>query len=662
MRASPSAHPFRPRRSVLRIAVATVSAAVLLPLFGAVPPAAAGQPQSGALQRAFASAALRYHVPVNVLMGVSYMESRWDSHAGAPSVTGGYGPMHLTDAHTAIAQSDAQADSDAVGDPRGDASRPLSLKAPAPQAVPAESQLPASLRTASRAETLTGLSGSDLREDATDNVMGGAALLASYQKALKLPLSANPDEWFGAVARYSQSDDTASAADFAGDVYQTIRDGQSRTTDNGQHVRLAADPGVRPATAQVHALGLHGLDTTNTECPPTVACEWVPAPYEQYGPDPTDYGNYDKADRPKDSSIDYIVIHDTEETWDNTLKLVQDPTYLGWHYTVRSSDGLIAEHMNTKDVGWHAGNWYINSKSIGIEHEGFLADPDAWYTEEMYRSSARLVRYLTEKYHIPLNRQHILGHDTVPGPTPGTVAGMHTDPGPYWDWAHYFALLGAPFHPTAGPNSALVTIDPNYATNQPVYTGCVTAGQPCAPHGSTAIRLYSAPSESAPLVTDIGLHPTGPTTTDVNDTGARATTGQQFVVAGRQGDWTAIWYLGQKAWFLNPHSAPVALNAGGMVLTPKPGLASIPVYGEAYPEASAYPASVPVQPLSPLQYTLPAGQSYVVGGKTAGEYFYSKTFDTSDQAWVKGKQMYYEIQFGQRVAFVNADDVVVHHS
>jgi N-acetyl-anhydromuramyl-L-alanine amidase AmpD len=644
----------------VRIAVATATAAALLPILGAAPPQPAAG--SGALQREFAVAAQRYHVPLSVLLGVSYLESRWDGHGGAPSVSGGYGPMHLTDAHTAIAGS-GTARSEAEGDPRGDASRPMSLPAPTTQnTVPAVSALPASLRTAYRAASLTGLPASRLREDPADNVLGGAALLASYQRQLKLPLSSDPGEWFGAVARYAQSDDSVAAADFAGDVFQTIRDGAARTTDSGQKVTLAASPDVRPDTAQIHALGLPALDTSNTECPKTVACEWVPAPYEQYGPDPEDYGNYDKADRPKDSSIDYIVIHDTEATWDETLQLVQDPTYLGWHYTVRSSDGLIAEHMHTTDVGWHAGNWYVNSKSIGVEHEGFLADPDAWYTEEMYRSSARLVRYLAAKYDIPLNRQHILGHDNVPGPTPAYVAGMHTDPGPYWDWAHYFALLGAPFHPTAGPNGGLVTIDPDYAANQPEYTGCVTAGQDCAPHGSTAIHLYSAPSLDAPLVTDVGLHPSGPSTVDVNDTGARASTGQQYVVAGRQGEWTAIWYLGQKAWFLDPRSNPTAVNAAGLVLTPKPGLSSIPVYGEAYPEASAYPANVPAQPLSPLQYTLPAGQSYVVGGSTHGEYFYSKTFDTSDQAWVKGRQKYYEIQFGQRVAFVNADDVVLHHS
>ncbi|MEU8324626.1 hypothetical protein AB0C33_40235 [Nonomuraea sp. NPDC048881] len=43
------------------------------------------------------------------------------------------------------------------------------------------------------------------------------------------------------------------------------------------------------------------------------------------------------------------------------------------------------------------------------------------------------------------------------------------------------------------------------------------------------------------------------------DHAARAATGQRYVVAERQGEWTAIWYLGQKAWFRNPASGPVAV-------------------------------------------------------------------------------------------------------
>ncbi|MEU6387715.1 N-acetylmuramoyl-L-alanine amidase [Streptomyces sp. NPDC046939] len=645
--------PGRRPRTGLRAAGTLATAALLLPLLGAAPPGAAGDDAPTGLQGAFAAAAAEYRVPQSVLLGVSYLQSRWDTHDGAPSVTGGYGPMHLTDARTAIARTVAH--DHAEGDARGDDSRaPLR----ASRSVPPDNQLPARLKTLPRAAELTGIPAERLRDDPAANVRGGAALLAAAQKRLGKPLSGAPADWYGAVAAFSGADDKATAATYANDVFAVIRDGERRTTDDGQRVVLEADPAAKPQAAQLASMGLRRTDASGTECPRTVSCEWIPAPYEEFGDG--DYGNHDLADRPHDQSIDYIVIHDTEATWEQTLKLVQDPTYLAWHYSLRSTDGHIVQSVRTKDVGWHAGNWYVNAKSIGLEHEGFLAQPDSWYTEEMYRSSARLVRYLSKKYDIPLDRQHILGHDTVPGPTASSIPSMHTDPGPYWDWAHYFALMGKPFHPTAGPRGGVVTIRPDFASNQPEFTGCVKAGELCAPHGSSAVRVYTAPSEDAPLVKDIGLRPGGqPSTIDVNDMASRVSTGQQYAVAGRQGDWTAIWYLGQKAWFKNPRKQPAAVDAKALVVTPKEGASEIPVYGRAYPEASAYPAGMTPQAISPLPYKLLAGQRYVVGGRTTGEYFYAPTFDTSTHRVVKGKDVYYEIQFGHRVAYVRAADVQV---
>lgn len=640
------------------LATAVVAVAALLPM---MPAASAAAGQDGlTLQQAFADAAERYQVPESVLLGVSYLESRWDTHQGLPSVTGGYGPMHLTDAATALA--DFPQTGDGGDDARGDSARPLVTAVTA--TAPDTSDLPASLTTLDRAAGLTGLTAESLREDPAANVAGGAALLAAAQKSLDQPLgpSSDPADWYGAVAAYSGADDTATAAAFADDVFGVVRGGEARTTDTGQRIALAAEPDAVPDTGQLPGLALKAAaDVSETECPSDVACEWLPAPYEEFGDG--DYGNHDVADRPNDEKIDYIVIHDTEGSWDTALKLVQDPTYLAWHYTVRSADGHIDQHLKTKDVGWHAGNWYVNAKSIGVEHEGILTEPGTWYTEAMYRSSARLVRYLADKYGIPLDRQHILGHDNVPGPVTSYISGMHTDPGPYWDWAHYFELMGAPLRATAGPSGGLVTIRPDYETNQPPYTGCVTAGDTCPARGSEAVRLYTEPREDAPLVQDIGLHgATGASTTGVNDTGARASTGQQYAVAGRDGDWTAIWYLGQKAWFHNPKAQPTAVDAKGLVITPKAGLTDIPVYGRAYPEAAAYPSTVPVQAISALPYKLLAGQHYVIGLKTHGEYFRAVTFDASQHVVVRGAQEYYEIQFGHRIAYVNAADVTVQRS
>ncbi|MFF4963795.1 N-acetylmuramoyl-L-alanine amidase [Streptomyces sp. NPDC001037] len=637
-------------RHLRRAAVTLASAALLLPLLGAGPAQSAPESSAGELQSAFATAAAEYHVPQSVLLAVSYLQSRWDTHDGAPSVTGGYGPMHLTDARTALATSEHFADG--TEDARGDTARP----ALRPDArVPSAAHLPARLRTLPRAAELTGLPAAELRTDPAANIAGGAALLAAAQKELGEPLGAGPAGWYGAVARFSGADDTATAGAYANDVYDVLRTGEDRVTDQGLRVTLAAQPGLRPDTAQLERAGLRTTEADDVECPKSVSCESVPAPYEEFGDN--DYGNHDLGDRPQSQRIKYIVIHDTEGSWDGVMNLIQDPTYVSWNYTIRSTDGLIAQHVKAKDVAWHAGNWDINARSVGIEHEGFLTSPDAWYTEAMYRSSARLVKYLSRSYGIPLDRQHILGHDNVPGPTAASVPGMHTDPGPYWDWRHYFQLLGHPFKRTGGKHSALVTILPDYAANQPVYTGCATKGEPCAAHGSSEVRLYSDHDESAPLIKDVGL---GTTPTDgVNDLSSRVSTGQRFAVADRWGDWTAIWYLGQKAWFHDPRNQPTSVRASGLVVTPKDGAASIPVYGRAYPEKEAYPAGVPAQSVVPLKYTIPAGQKYAVGDLMPGEYYYAVTFTPDSHRVVVGKDLYYEIQYGHRVAFVRAADVTV---
>ncbi|EWM16365.1 N-acetylmuramoyl-L-alanine amidase [Kutzneria sp. 744] len=448
---------------------------------------------------------------------------------------------------------------------------------------------------------------------------------------------------------------SGSAADFADEVFQTIQQGETRTTDDGQLVTLRADASVAPNTGQLADLHLTTTRSDGAECPRGLSCELDPAAYAQYGPGVDDYGNYDTSNRPATQKIDYIVIHDTEADWATTLGLIQDPKYVSWNYTIRSQDGHVDQHVLARNVAWHAANWYINARSIGIEHEGFLAQT-GWYTEAMYRSSAKLVRYLAAKYQIPLNRQHILGHDNVPGIDPANVPKQHTDPGPYWDWDHYFGLLGAPRFPAlSAPSFGMLTIHPDMATNNVPFTGCVTAGTPCPARGSSEVVLHSQPSDSSPLLTDIGLHPAGtPQTMDVNDVGSRVSEGQQYAIADRKGDWVAIWYLGQKGWF---HARDAAF-AAGVVVAPKPGRASVPIYGRAYPEASAYPAGVTPQAIVPMTYVLGAGQRYVFGGVAPAQYLPTVWDPTGTKNKpVTGKMRYYEIQYGHRVEYVNADDV-----
>lgn len=248
----------RARRSLGALA----TAALLLPLLGAAPAESPTDSSAATLQRAFASASAEYHVPRTVLLAVSYLQSRWDTHGGAPSVTGGYGPMHLTDARTALAATEHL--SEGSEDPRGDSAR--AALHPTAQ-IPADSQLPARLRTLTKAAELTGLPATDLRTDETANVCGGAALLADAQKGLGEPLSTDPAEWYGAIARFSGADDTATAAAYANDVYDVIHSGEARTTDAGQQVALAAQPDLAPDTAQLRETGLRTVSMRRYRVP-----------------------------------------------------------------------------------------------------------------------------------------------------------------------------------------------------------------------------------------------------------------------------------------------------------------------------------------------------------------------------------------------------------
>ncbi|MFF5018332.1 N-acetylmuramoyl-L-alanine amidase [Streptomyces sp. NPDC001165] len=619
-----------------RIICVTASAALLVPLL--IDRSGEVAPSDQRLQDEYKAAANEYHVPRSVLMGVSYLQSRWDSHQGAPSVVGGYGPMHLVDA-----PQPQQTPQLKKGQPRTGAAGSPSSGMPKPAA---------DLRRAAR---LTGLPAEELRTDDAANVRGGAALLAATQRKLGKPLSPNPADWWETVAAFPGAADRASAETYADDVFDVIRRGARRVTDAGQRVTLAASPRVRP-----HRPATTGAPhPKEVDCPPELSCSWLSAPYVEIDDD--EYGNHQLADRPKDQRIDYIVIHDTEAPLASMLQTIQDPEEASWHYSIRSRDGHITQHVRIKDSAWHSGSQFVNARSIGIEHEGFLRHPDAWYTETMYRSSARLVKYLAKKYGVPLDRQHIFGHDNVPAPTEDSIPDMHDDPGPFWDWRHYFDLLGAPLKATAGPDSDVVMILPDYPTYKPRFTGCTKSGVTCAPHGSSAVRLHTDPYDNAPLIQDPGRHPDGQdSTVDVNDLGSRVSAGQTFAVADRSGDWTAIWFQGHKAWFKNPQGHPTAVGARGLMVTPKEGLREVEAFGRALPEEDAYPEDADELPEeSPLPYTIRAGQRYVTQSRVLGSYLEKPSSNDSPSPVVRGQEEYYEIQLGHRLAYVRASDVDV---
>lgn len=266
--------------------------------------------------------------------------------------------------------------------------------------------------TLGRAAELTGLSEEELKTDRRANVLGGAAVLAATQGD---PKPDNLNGWYDTVAGFG------TGPLYANQVYETLQDGASQETSSGEDISL--EPQKAAETQQLRTA--------------QAAADYSGATY--YG---AYSGNYSNASRPSSNPINKIIVHVVQGSWSSAINWFQDSRAgVSAHYTVRSKDGFIGQSVQEADIGYHAGYWSYNQTSIGIEHEGYVSD-SSWFTDAMYRSSARLSAYLCKKYKIPIDRNHIIGHFEVPGCSgSGGGSGCHTDPGRYWNWSKYMDLV-----------------------------------------------------------------------------------------------------------------------------------------------------------------------------------------------------------------------------
>ncbi len=371
-------------------------------------------PSSSGLQGKLEQAASDYGVPAPLLIASAWVQTRLSMNAGVRSADGGVGLFHLID--------------------RPDAPEVLSL---------------------SRAARLIGVTEAALRTDELAHARGAAALLrevgdrvfAQYRDLDERRLG----DWFEVLMLASGLQSARAADDYASQVYATLRTGLVAAADDGSAVRLSPQSFALTGQAASGELeqGLSG------EYCPNGCVNYVPASTSNY-----------TAGR-GGNSITTIVIHDMEGSYASAIAWFQNPAAGACaHYDVRSSDGEITQQVHNGDTAWHAGDWNTNQHAIGIEHEGFAAEGARWYTEAMYKSSAALTRWLTDKYGIPKDRAHIIGHYEVPDPNrAGWYGGAsnHHDPchtwagsptwhnvnGCDWDWNHYLDLVTGSAPPAA---------------------------------------------------------------------------------------------------------------------------------------------------------------------------------------------------------------------
>ena len=340
---------------------------------------------------------------------------------------------------------------------------------------------------------------------------------------------------------------------------------------------------------------------------------------------------------------------------------------MSWHYTLRSVDGHIAQHVKAKDVGWHAGNWYVNAKAIGLEHEGFAAQ-GTWYTEAMYRTSAKLVRHLALRHghpagppahHRPRQRaRHHPGHGARhalgPGPVLGLVALLrpaaarrsggtgdaahrpgHDQPRLRHQPARVHRLRHGRRQPV--PVARLVVGDPAHARRAPTPRCSTTSG--CA---RTARRARCT----------------------ISDHGARASAGQKFAIAERRGRLDRDLVPGPEGLVPQP-AAPRRPRVGRSVSwsTPKAGKATIPGVRPGLPGAGRLPGRRARTRRSRRCSTRSRPASGTRSGTVlAGEYYratHVRRDVTGRRTVIRGETKYVQIQFGHRIMYVNLDDVQI---
>lgn len=136
--------------------------------------------------------------------------------------------------------------------------------------------------------------------------------------------------------------------------------------------------------------------------------KWIPSPNRTKGRD---------GFRPE-----AIVVHVMEGTLPGTDAWFQNAaSQVSAHYGI-GKNGDVHQYVGETDQAWHAGRvfkatwrgWRAgikpNKYTIGIEHEG--TETSDW-PDAMYEASADLIREIAQRWSIPIDRDHVIGHREI---------------------------------------------------------------------------------------------------------------------------------------------------------------------------------------------------------------------------------------------------------
>jgi N-acetyl-anhydromuramyl-L-alanine amidase AmpD len=387
------------------------------------------QPEGTTLDAVFQSAGAEFGVPVPLLKGIAWAETRWEMVRGEAELDGlapAYGVMAL----------------------RGD--------------------------RLEEGAALARVTVDEAKVDMASNVRAGAAVLGARAVELGVP-AGDLGAWAEVAADYSGTDDVAARAYYVhAQVYRSIQQGLASEIATLDPIEVTPD--------------FYALDSSSGPGPDYAGSVYHPSPNHSARPGGssgkpqmviihTCEGSYAGCwgwltNSSSGVSAHYVVSADGSEI----SQLVRE-NRKAWH--------IAATYDCDLNGGTSCGLEGVSSNSftIGIEHAGY-ASQSAW-SSGLLDASAALTCDVTRDQGIPRDKFHIVGHGQL-------QPYNRVDPGANWPWTQYLSLVSqhcdgsAPPPPPAEPEepsspaepgagATTIIVDNNNAKNGP-DAQCVVGG------------------------------------------------------------------------------------------------------------------------------------------------------------------------------------------
>jgi N-acetyl-anhydromuramyl-L-alanine amidase AmpD len=300
--------------------------------------------------------------------------------------------------------------------------------------------------TLSEGARLAGVTEEDAKHVPLANVRAAAAWLSAQAQAQGLDRQ-KLTAWTPVIGAYARIQEPEARVGFVkGEVYSALRAGVGKPTE-----ALAAAGQQQALEAEVndYALKTQALSVA----PDYDGAVWRPSP------------NY--STRANGLTPQMVIIHTCEGSYSACWGwLTNTAAQASAHYVVDSTGSEISQLVRESDKAWHVGATYdcslnssvscelnginVNNFSVGIEHAGY-ASQTSW-NSGLLAASAKLTCDISKQWHIPRDRQHIVGHGQL-------QPYNRTDPGQNWPWTSYIQQVTDACAPTP------IIVDSNNANN-----------------------------------------------------------------------------------------------------------------------------------------------------------------------------------------------------